>query len=314
MQKIKVRMTALMNDTEATLLSHAYANPSTRLSLICGTGFNAAIQLPVSALAPEKLGARPRQWLNAAKAVLINTECSLYGGGGILPLTKWDRLLDWNSPRPGFQPIEQMISGRYLGEITRYVLVDAVHNGALFSGKMPEGMEKGYSLDTRVTAAFEKDGPLDDAANLLTSTFRFASSPTPRDLSMIRSVALAVSERAALYLGVAVYSLWRLQRDAFAAAEPGTAAAFDIGTGPVNVAFCGSVLEKHPSVRRRCQEVLDMLVEAEEKGGLDAGVEKGMHRRLLLAQADDSGLLGAAVGCIVNELAEKDVNRTKARL
>lgn len=155
-----LRMNALMNDTEATLLSHAYENPDTRISLICGTGTNAALQLPVSAVAEAKLGARSDNWSERAKVTLVNTECSMFGGDGVFPATNADKVLDANQIHPGFQPFEQLVGGRYLGEVCRITLVElasAAGGGEkLFAGVIPEGLEERFSLDTAMLGAFEK--------------------------------------------------------------------------------------------------------------------------------------------------------------
>ena len=149
-------MNALMNDTEATLLSHAYANPATRISFIWGTGVNAAIQLPVSAISSQKLGKRSREWMDEAKAVLVNTEISMFGEG-IFPLTAADVELDSNSTLPGFQPLEQLTSGRYLGEIFRLTLVDGAKTGIFFNGVIPEAIKEPFSLDTAVMSQIERN-------------------------------------------------------------------------------------------------------------------------------------------------------------
>ena len=144
-----------MNDTEATLLSHAHANPATRLSLICGTGLNAALRLPLSAIGSWKLGIRPKQWTKVAKEVLVNTEVSMFGGG-IFPLCDADRELDRNGNHPGFQPLEQLTGGRNLGEICRLIMVAGVKEGVLFEGVMPWGLEKSFSIDTSFLSTFEE--------------------------------------------------------------------------------------------------------------------------------------------------------------
>ncbi|KAF8534545.1 hypothetical protein BDD12DRAFT_409058 [Trichophaea hybrida] len=151
-----LRLTYLLNDTVATLLSHAYDNPQTCISLICGTGINAALLLPVDALHPQKFGVRPREWFEAAEKVLVNTECSMLGGEGIFPLTNADMLLDEQAEAPGFQPFEQLTSGQYLGEVARLTLVDA---GIL---EIAGGGGR-WSLSSEVLAAFEEDTTLDSA-------------------------------------------------------------------------------------------------------------------------------------------------------
>ena len=144
-----------MNDTEATLLSHAHAHPATRLSLICGTGLNAALRLPLSAIGSWKLGVRPKNWTEVAREVIVNTEVSMFGGG-VFPSCDADRELDRNANHPGFQPLEQLTSGKYLGEICRLILIAGVREGALFEGVMPLGLETRFGIDTAFLSTFEE--------------------------------------------------------------------------------------------------------------------------------------------------------------
>ena len=147
-------MTALMNDTESTLLSHAYVNPATRLSLIWGTGMNMAVYLPLTAFPTAKLGDRPRNWMQQARSVIVNTEISMFGAK-VFPACSADQELDRNALHPGLQPLEQMTSGRYLGEIFRLILVDGVTGGNLSNGVMPSGIDQRFSLDTELMSQLE---------------------------------------------------------------------------------------------------------------------------------------------------------------
>jgi len=78
-----------------------------------------------------------------------------------------------------------------------------------------------------------------------------------------------VARRAAAYLAVMLYSLYQVLQNTEEVAV---------------VACCGGVVEKHPSIRRQCQEFLDEL----------AG-----RGRAVLDIAEDSGLMGAAVGVVI---------------
>lgn len=86
-------------------------------------------------------------------------------------------------------------------------------------------------------------------------------------------------------------------------ADPQTAEAFRTRPSPVAIAYCGAVMEKHPTIRKRCQQVLDELV-ASESG------ERG-NVRLVLEEAGDSGLLGAAVASVMNEVDAAKIMRSK---
>merc|ERR1711983_375854 len=55
-------------------------------------------------------------------------------------LTKWDREVDKLSINPGKQIFEKMISGMYMGEVVRQVLIDLVHEGLMFVGQNTENL------------------------------------------------------------------------------------------------------------------------------------------------------------------------------
>jgi hexokinase len=149
-----VDLQAIVNDSSATLLSKAYLDSSTRFALVLGTGCNAAVHLPVSSISARKLGLRPKAWTDEATHVLVNTELSMFGGGE-LPLTRWDEVLDRAHVKPGFQPFEHVVSGRYLGEIARLVLVEAVDSAGLFGGTVPKGLRVAYALETETLSRIE---------------------------------------------------------------------------------------------------------------------------------------------------------------
>jgi hexokinase len=151
---LNVQLNAIVNDSSATLLSKAYLDSSTRFALILGTGVNASAHLPVHIFSPAKFGIRPSKWHDAAKHVIVNTELSMFGAG-ILPYTKWDRELLSTHSRPDFQPLEHFVSGGYLGEITRLVLLDGIQSGYLFGGIVPPSLRERYSLETETLSLIE---------------------------------------------------------------------------------------------------------------------------------------------------------------
>ena len=145
-------------------------------------------------------------------------------------------------------------------------------------------------------------GTLEAGVSLLWKAFLFPSPPSKEDVRVVRAICRAVSERAAVYMAVSLFTLWRLQRDSMIS-DPRTSDAFRNRPSPVAVAYCGAVIEKHPTVRKRCQQVLDDLVAS----------EPGNNRkfRLVLEEAGDSGLLGAAVASVMNEVDDAKVMRSK---
>ena len=67
--------------------------------------------------------------------MVINTEWGAFGEKAELDFirTKWDEAVDAASLNPGKQIFEKMISGMYMGELTRQVLVDMTWEELLFT-------------------------------------------------------------------------------------------------------------------------------------------------------------------------------------
>ncbi|KAJ4293870.1 N-acetylglucosamine kinase 1 [Collariella sp. IMI 366227] len=213
---LHVELSAIVNDSSAALLSEAYITPSTRYSLILGTGFNIAAHLPVATIGQDKFGDRPSSWHEKASHVIVNTEMGMFGHD-ILPLTRWDKLLKAAHPRPDFQPLEQMVSGYYLGEICRHALLEAITTTGVFGGKVPPSLQKPYSLDTETLSLIEAD----TTPTLLTALATFSTrhpfpsySPTVSDLSFLRTLSSHISRRSASLVAACLFALWELKSEA----------------------------------------------------------------------------------------------------
>lgn len=241
---LDITLTAIVNDTIASLLSHSYVNPSTRAAVILGTGVNSAVVVGNS---------------------LINTEMSLMGED-IFPATKWDVYLDKHVERPGFQPFETKVSGRYLGEVARLVLVDLRATGQLgFS--LPKKWQSQYGLPTPFMSELEGlfyTGKRRKALGLLSKE---VGSVSELDLAKVASVFLAVSDRAAAWMAASIVAL---------------GATVDPSSGPVTVAYSGTVLEKYSGFKERC-----------ERAVRDQGAAFGLDLRL--EGALDGTLYGPAI-------------------
>ncbi|CAC9890933.1 hexokinase-1 [Aureobasidium pullulans] len=287
-RNLQVQLQAIINDSSATLLSQAYRDPSTRLSLILGTGMNSAIYLPVSALAQEKYGSRPESWHACAKDVLVNTELSMFGKD-VLPASRWDHYLNATHAMPDFQPLEHRVSGRYLGELVRLVLIEAIETADLFSGMMPAKLQEPYSLDTGTIAVFESDS----SSTLSVAACAFASAhplpagrtPSSKDLHFIRQVSRLVSGRAAALVATAVHALWSLQHSLVTSPSVTNSQLADPTQVRATVACNGTVMEKYPGFRSRCQGYLDELA-------MISGQSRGA---ISIEMALESSVFGAAV-------------------
>lgn len=303
---LNVEVAAIVNDGSAALLSRAYVDPNTRMSLILGTGTNMAIHFPVHEIGRSKFGVRPEGWFDHSKHVIINSEMSMFGGG-VLPMTRWDDYLNCTHLRPGYQPLEYMITGRYLGEIVRLIIVEAIETARLFHGELPHSMREAYSFDTSLVAFIEEDSSpsLSASAALLQKEHTFPNLPSVEDLRFLRRICQTVSRRAAGYLATAIHSMWCLRNEVEFPATPTTGSldkespevtvieSEDPGT--ISIACDGTVINKYPGFQDTCQSYLNQLT---------AETHPGSRCAIQLNPAPESAILGAAVAVAV-ALAEK---------
>ncbi|KZT12617.1 uncharacterized protein LAESUDRAFT_718896 [Laetiporus sulphureus 93-53] len=152
---LHVRCVALVNDTVGTLLSRAYAAGSCLLGAIFGTGTNGAYVENVENI--TKLGNSPAR--QKGGLMIINAEWGAFNNTrSRLPTTSYDNKLDRESINPRKQAFEKFISGMYLGEITRNILlsfIDAAPKPLLFNGNSSEPLNTHYGLDTAVMSEVE---------------------------------------------------------------------------------------------------------------------------------------------------------------
>lgn len=284
-RNLRVRVDAILNDSSATLLSQAYLDPTTSMGLILGTGTNAAAYLPVSAMGKSKFGTRDPAWFQKADKVITNTELSMFGKS-ILPETRWDETLNKQHHMPDFQPLEYMVSGRYLGEILRLIIVEAVETGELFNGTLPKALHDRYSLDTEILVKLEQDNSLHlaEAASMIKTIFRLPSLPSEEEVRFLREAAISISFRASAYMAVSVHALWALQKDTDI--YPTT----PHGTPKTSVACNGSVILRYPGFKDRCEEFIRGMIETASSGRPGSITEK-----IVLEPTDEAAVFGAAV-------------------
>lgn len=144
-----------MNDAVGTLVAHAYANPRSRIGFIFATGVNASYPEKISAM-KAKLEPGYYQSQDADTEMLLNTEIDIFGSECYLPLTSYDLALDAAHNQPKFQLYEKMVSGAYLGELTRLIALEFIKAGKLFKGTIPEGFEEPYSFPTIYMSSLER--------------------------------------------------------------------------------------------------------------------------------------------------------------
>lgn len=131
---LPVRVAALVNDTVGTLMARSYTSPGetgTFLGAIFGTGTNGAYLENLDRVTKmEKI--EHSDYDKSTGEMIINAEWGSFDNHlNVLPNTKYDRQLDADSNNPGIQMFEKRVSGMFLGEILRLVLLDLHNNKTL---------------------------------------------------------------------------------------------------------------------------------------------------------------------------------------
>ncbi|XP_075065246.1 hexokinase-3 [Mixophyes fleayi] len=178
---------ALVNDTVGTMMSCGYDDTACEIGLIVGTGTNACYM--------EEM--RNVKVLEGDDGQMcINMEWGAFGDNGCLDdiITSFDYDVDNFSINPGKQRYEKLISGMYLGEIVRQVLIVLTQRGILFGGKISEKLNTRGLFPTKFLSDIERDtlGLLEVRA-ILTG---LGLKSTCDDTVVVKEVCTIVSRRA----------------------------------------------------------------------------------------------------------------------
>jgi hexokinase len=240
---VSVQIPALLNDTVATLLARRYVDPSTVASVILGTGTNCAY-IESSA----RIGTLPKQQRFGSR-MIVNTEWSEVAAEA-LPRCQEDIWVDCASANPGRGLFEKLVSGLYLGEIARRLLLRCAEQGGLFSAcasksrRIRDALLRTDALSSAFVAAIDQDASpnLTTVAACVESAFGF-SHVSLQDLRTTQEVCRLVCTRAARLCAAAIAAvLERCQTEKDA---------------PVVIGVDGSVFAKYGAFRQRLREALE---------------------------------------------------------
>jgi hexokinase len=255
---LNISVAALANDTVGTLVTHSYKDPQTYVSVILGTGTNAAYVESASEIP---------KWPSNDGILVINTEWGGYSDISVLPVTTYDKTLDQLSANPEEQLFEKLISGLYLGEIIRIVIMELVASGDLFAGKSSIAMYSPHTFLTAYMSRIERDHSLDliDTKSVLEDVMGIPSTSF-NDRRIVKHMCELVGTRAARLAAAGIVALvTKINR-------------LDACT----VAIDGSLYEHYPHFGNRMRDALRELL------GITA-------ENIILEQARDGSGQGAAL-------------------
>ncbi|KAG8429462.1 hypothetical protein GDO86_020132, partial [Hymenochirus boettgeri] len=180
---------AMVNDTVATMISCYYEDHHCEVGMIVGTGCNACYMEEMCNV----------ELVEGEEGLMcVNTEWGAFGDTGEIEdfRLEYDRVVDEGSLNPGQQLYEKMISGKYMGELVRLVLIKMVNENLLFGGESSDKLKTRGAFETQFVSHIEGDtSDFKQTSNILRT---LGIQPTLGDCHAVRLACECVSTRAAL--------------------------------------------------------------------------------------------------------------------
>ncbi|KAK0712224.1 hypothetical protein B0T21DRAFT_376197 [Apiosordaria backusii] len=296
-----IKIAAIANDSVSTLVSFIYQFPAqshqkAAMGIIVGTGCNATIPLKLSSLheskRPASINVLPGQDVSTAK-IAVNTEWSINGSAPPLRkfglINKWDEELDKAGEIPGFQPLEYMTAGRYLGELGRLMFLDYYTTVLKQSAeKLPAKLRQKFGLTTTFLSHYHHDSPKGSMSEQLNNEFP-AENPefewTKTLETVLSKIAVAIQKRAA---GIIAASTVGLLMCAEEIPMAGTAAPTEKkGITELVVGYTGGCIQHFQDYLADTQAYLDKILALEFGGKAPI--------RVVLSPCHDGGITGAGI-------------------
>ncbi|GLD46323.1 hexokinase-2-like protein [Lates japonicus] len=230
---------AMVNDTVGTMMSCGYRDQSCEIGMIIGTGTNACYMEEMKNV---------KRVEGEDGRMCINTEWGGFGDDGSLRniLTKFDVQVDKMSINPGVHTFEKMISGMYLGEIVRLLLVKLTEDKLLFNGQMSEALRTKDKFQTKfISEIEEEDNGLENGEKILTE---LGLKWDPVDVRVVRLVCDTISSRSARLCGAALATIANRIRTYRRLDHLKTTVGVD-----------GTVYRKHPNFSEELQVTVRLL-------------------------------------------------------
>ncbi|KAH7330829.1 hypothetical protein KP509_20G004100 [Ceratopteris richardii] len=270
-------VTALVNDTVGTLAVASLAatreneDDEVMIAVILGTGTNACYVESIDAI-PKWEGPKP-----SSGKMIISME---WGGfsSPLLPRTQYDDDLDTASVNPGEQIFEKLLSGMYLGDVVRRVLLRLADEAGLFGPTVPSKLAVPFILGTPHVSAMHQDSSsdlqlvgkvLDDVLGIHESSLELRE--------LVVEICSIVTTRAARLAGAGIVGiLQRIGRD-------GIQNSSAVHRKRIVVAMDGGLYEHYP------------LFQAELKATVAELLGSEFAKNVLIELSKDGSGIGAAL-------------------
>ncbi|KAG4930549.1 hypothetical protein AAZX31_17G151500 [Glycine max] len=198
---MKMHVSSLVDETIGGLAGGRYYNRESVAAITLGMNTNAAYVESAEEVANDLT-----QSPNSSELV-ISMEWGKFNSPH-LPLTSFDASVDAESSNPGREIFEKLISGMYLGEVVRQVLLKLARETALFGSNVPPKLMTPYLLRSPDMAAMHQDMSEDReiVSEKLSEIFDIDScSLMARE--MVAEVCDIVTERGARLAGAGIVGI-----------------------------------------------------------------------------------------------------------
>uniref|UniRef100_A0A3Q4BKQ7 hexokinase n=1 Tax=Mola mola TaxID=94237 RepID=A0A3Q4BKQ7_MOLML len=229
---------AVVNDTVGTMMTCGFDDQRCEVGIIIGTATNILFELRNIDLVEGDEG-----------RMCVNTEWGAFGDDGRLEdiRTEFDREIDRGSINPGKQLFEKMVSGMYMGELVRLILVKMAREGLLFEGRITAELLTRGKFETKHISAIEKSKEgLSKAKEIL---IRLGMEPSTEDCIAVQHVCTIVSFRSANLIAATLAGILLRLKENKGVTRLRTTVGID-----------GSLYKMHPQYARRLHKAVRRLV------------------------------------------------------
>lgn len=207
---INVHIVAMCNDSVATLMAHSYNTNTACVGVVLGSGTNAAYVELVSNI--PKLHTEI-----ASPTMVISMEWGALGNHdhSFLPVSFLDEEIDSHTLNPGRQYLEKMMSGCYLGEITRLWMRHLRQENKLLSRTPLQNCLfcERYCFDSPLcTTILLDDSEEREEIRSILESFGISDSTT-EDRNTIREIVDSVITRSARLMGASLFCVLSHMRE-----------------------------------------------------------------------------------------------------
>lgn len=258
-----VKVVAILNDTTGTLVAGVHDYPDCGIGLILGTGTNGAYLEKVDRIIRWESGTK-----EGLDNVIVDPEWGAFGDNGCIDFIKtvWDRELDDNSLLPKSFTYEKYFAGKYLGELTRIILLSVYDAGYL--NNCPDQLRLSGNLSTEQVSHISQDIIDGVSENTIKCLESLGCDSTKDAVEVLQYIVELLVERASVLVAVPLaYFLDRMNR-------PST-----------TIAVTGSLYKLHPNLGTKLEKKIALMTDQPFKFGLsDDGSGKGAGLVAAIAQ------------------------------